>query len=48
LHEQACRIILEGDSRIRPEHFDPMVLEAFKSVEAEFNRIRQQLADDEQ
>ncbi|NLF95812.1 MAG: response regulator [Candidatus Riflebacteria bacterium] len=47
-HEQACRIILEGDSRIRPEHFDPMVLEAFKSVEAEFNRVRQQLADDEQ
>lgn len=47
-HEQACRIILEGDNRIRPEHFDPMVLEAFKQVESEFNRIRLQLADDEQ
>jgi len=44
-HEQTCRIILEGDGRIKPEHFDPLVLDAFKSVEAEFNRIRTSLTD---
>jgi putative two-component system response regulator len=46
-HEQTCRIIIEGDGRIKPEHFDPLVLEAFKSVEAEFDRIRASLTDDD-
>ncbi|HAE37608.1 MAG TPA: two-component system response regulator [Candidatus Riflebacteria bacterium] len=46
-HEQTCRIIVEGDGRIKPEHFDPLVLAAFKSVEAELDRIRTSLTDDD-
>ncbi|MGM0600348.1 MAG: response regulator [Candidatus Rifleibacteriota bacterium] len=47
-HELTCRIILEGDGRTKPEHFDPRVLAAFRSVESEFNRIHSKLADPEQ
>lgn len=38
-HEETCRIILEGDDRTRPEHFDPRLLELFKDVAPEFDRI---------
>jgi len=34
--EVTCRIILEGDNRTMPTHFDPQVLETFKVLEAEF------------
>jgi putative two-component system response regulator len=47
-HEQTCRIILEGDGRTKPEHFDPQILAAFKTVESEFNRIRTKLTDHDQ
>ncbi len=38
-HEEAYKIITEGDGRTMPEHFDPKVLETFKRVHKEFDRI---------
>ncbi len=38
-HEKACRIILEGDARTRPEHFDPQLLEVFRIVHPEFKEV---------
>jgi len=35
-HEDAFRIIIKGDNRILPGHFDPKVLEAFRRIEQEF------------
>ncbi len=39
LHEKAKEIILVGDGRTMPEHFDPVVLEAFRQVEKEFEML---------
>jgi len=45
-HEEACRIILEGDERIDPRrHFDPRVLEAFADREDEMGHIWDSLQD---
>ncbi|HWR38481.1 MAG TPA: HD domain-containing phosphohydrolase [Patescibacteria group bacterium] len=38
-HEEAVRILLEGDGRTRPEHFDPEILEAFRYAQEEFRCI---------
>lgn len=38
-HEKTCDILLNGDGRSMPNHFDPDVLEAFKNVADQFNRI---------
>jgi putative two-component system response regulator len=38
-HASAASAILIGDSRTRPEHFDPLVLSAFKSSLGEFRDI---------
>jgi len=38
-HETAYRTIIEGDHRIRPEHFAPVVLKAFRKSAQEFARI---------
>lgn len=35
-HEETCRIILEGDGRTMPIHFDPQVLDIFRQRDAEF------------
>jgi putative two-component system response regulator len=47
-HEHACAVILEGDHRTRPEHFDPQVLRAFCRVHAQFALIFDQLRDPEE
>ena len=44
-HERAKEIILNGDDRISPSHFDPKVFEAFISLDSEFKRIGQQSVD---
>ncbi len=38
-HETAYKMITEGDDKIRPEHFDPKVLMAFKELSAEFAEL---------
>ncbi|MBI5074439.1 MAG: response regulator [Nitrospirae bacterium] len=38
-HEQTCDIIIKGDGRTRPEHFDPKIHAAFRDAADEFNRI---------
>ena len=38
-HEEACRIILDGDGRTSPSHFDPCVYQAFRATSDEFARI---------
>jgi len=44
-HEEACRIILEGDGRTLPIHFDPQLLETFRKIEAEFAIAFESLLD---
>jgi len=38
-HDKSYKIITEGDGRTSPEHFDPNVLDAFKRVAPELDRI---------
>lgn len=38
-HSRAVRMITEGHGSSRPEHFDPAVLNAFKNVSAQFEKI---------
>ncbi len=39
LHDRALDIILVGDGRTKPEHFDPIVLETFKLVQEAFKEL---------
>lgn len=38
-HATTCKIILEGDGRTLPQHFDPAVLGAFKELAGKFAEI---------
>jgi HD-GYP domain-containing protein (c-di-GMP phosphodiesterase class II) len=42
-HDEAIRIILEGDGRTRPEHFDPMLLEILKENSEEIERFWEEI-----
>ncbi len=38
-HEESCRVILEGDGRVDPKHFDPEILALFREHAEEFDAI---------
>ncbi len=38
-HETTCRIILEGDGRTMPEHFDPVLHDIFRNISGSFDAI---------
>lgn len=38
-HKTVCEIILKGDGRIKPEHFNPALLEIFKNNSRQFEKI---------
>jgi putative two-component system response regulator len=46
-HEATLRCILEGDGRTSPDHFDPVVLKAFRKVSDRFARIVERFGDDD-
>jgi len=47
-HEKACEIIINGDGRTLPSHFDPDVLQAFIEIEGIFRNIALTFADFEE
>jgi len=44
-HEKACSIILDGDGRTDPSHFDPQLLAIFRENTDQFDAIFTRLAD---
>jgi putative two-component system response regulator len=44
-HDQAVRIITEGDGRTSPRHFDPRVLSAFATIHSRMREIYEELVD---
>lgn len=46
-HEHALHIIMQGDGRTHPDHFDPTVLNAFKKLSSRFRDIFEEHSDPE-
>ena len=44
-HRQTCDVIMNGNERTKPSHFDPRLLEAFREIHLEFDMIYCQVAD---
>lgn len=47
-HEEVVRIILEGDDRTRPDHYDPQLLELFRQNAHRFDDVFNQSQEDEE
>jgi putative two-component system response regulator len=45
-HERTCDIMLNGDERTHPEHFDPQLLDAFRDLHKTFEDIYARIADE--
>jgi putative two-component system response regulator len=43
-HEASVNIIIKGDSKTKPEHFDPNILETFKNQHNKFNEIFEEIS----
>ena len=46
-HDKTYDIIVNGDGRTKPEHFDPVILNIFKEYHSEFNRIYETLTNEQ-
>ncbi len=44
-HDTTCNIILNGDGRTLPHHFDPLLLQVFRAIHYEFETIYARLRD---
>lgn len=44
-HIEAVKIIVQGDDRTKPEHFDPRVLDCFERIHEQFNVIATKFID---
>jgi putative two-component system response regulator len=44
-HDKAYDIIVNGDGRTTPSHFDPQLLDAFRDLHQEFEKIFSRIAD---
>lgn len=44
-HDRTCGILLEGDGRTLPSHFDPRLLDAFRELQGEFDAIYERIRD---
>jgi len=45
-HPAACRVMLEGDGRTLPQHFDPLLLAAFRGIHSDFDDIHARHSDE--
>lgn len=46
-HTKVCDIMLHGDDRTRPTHFDPQLLKAFREIHEQFDVIFSKIAEEE-
>ena len=45
-HIKVCDIMLNGDDRTRPTHFDPQLLDAFREIHEQFDVIFSEIAEE--